>query len=103
MIHPELLSRLCHARDLLRDWEDEPLSVIAVARATGLACFRPFVPLERQLRISEPESQENANLTIARGEVRAEFLIPTIKSEPRLEGANPLPERNGALLRACHG
>jgi len=39
MIHPELLSRLCHARDLLRDWEDEPLSVIAVARASGLTRF----------------------------------------------------------------
>ena len=39
MIHPELLSRLCHARDLLRDWEDEPLSVAAVARASGLTRF----------------------------------------------------------------
>jgi len=39
MIHPELLSRLCHARDLLRDWEDEPLPVIAVARASGLTHF----------------------------------------------------------------
>ena len=39
MIHPELLSRLCHARDLLRDCEDEPLSVIAVARALGLTRF----------------------------------------------------------------
>jgi AraC-like DNA-binding protein len=39
MIHPELLSRLCHARDLLRDWEDEPLSVSAVARASGLTRF----------------------------------------------------------------
>jgi AraC-like DNA-binding protein len=36
MIHPELLSRLCQARDLLRDWEDEPCSVSAVARASGL-------------------------------------------------------------------
>jgi AraC-like DNA-binding protein len=39
MIHAELLSRLCRARDLLRDWEDEPLSVIAVARASGLTHF----------------------------------------------------------------
>jgi len=39
MIHPELLSRLCHARDLLRDWEDEPLPVSAVARASGLTRF----------------------------------------------------------------
>ena len=39
MIHQELLSRLCRARDLLRDWEDEPLSVIAVARASGLTRF----------------------------------------------------------------
>src|SRR5215470_590060 len=39
MIHPELLSRLCHARDLLRDWEDEPIFVSAVARASGLTPF----------------------------------------------------------------
>jgi AraC-like DNA-binding protein len=39
MIHAELLSRLCRARDLLRDWEDEPLSVSAVARASGLTRF----------------------------------------------------------------
>ena len=39
MIHPELLVRLCHARDLLRDWEDEPLPVSAVARASGLTRF----------------------------------------------------------------
>ena len=39
MIHPELLSRLCRARDLLRDWEDEHPSVIAVARASGLTHF----------------------------------------------------------------
>ena len=39
MIRPELLSRLCHARDLLRDWENEPLSVAAVARASGLTRF----------------------------------------------------------------
>jgi AraC-like DNA-binding protein len=39
MIRPELLSRLCHARDLLRAWEDEPVSVIAVARASGLTRF----------------------------------------------------------------
>src|SRR5438552_2038036 len=39
MIHPELLTRLCRARDLLRDWEDGPLSVIAVARNSGLTRF----------------------------------------------------------------
>jgi AraC-like DNA-binding protein len=39
MIHPELLSRLCQARDLLRDWENEPLPVSAVARASGLTRF----------------------------------------------------------------
>jgi AraC-like DNA-binding protein len=36
---PELLSRLCRARDLLRDWEDEPLSITAIARASGLTPF----------------------------------------------------------------
>jgi AraC-like DNA-binding protein len=39
VIHPELLIRLCHARDLLRDWEDEPVPVSAVARASGLTRF----------------------------------------------------------------
>jgi AraC-like DNA-binding protein len=39
MIRLELLSRLCCARDLLRDWEAEPLSVIAVARVSGLTHF----------------------------------------------------------------
>jgi AraC-like DNA-binding protein len=39
MIHPELLSRLCHARDLLRDWEEDPLPVSEVARASGLTRF----------------------------------------------------------------
>ena len=39
MIHPELLSRLCHARELLRDWEDEPLSVSEVAQNSGLTRF----------------------------------------------------------------
>jgi AraC-like DNA-binding protein len=39
MIHAELLSRLSQARDLLRDWEDEPLSVSAVARISGLTRF----------------------------------------------------------------
>src|SRR5262249_28270446 len=38
-IHAELLSRLCHARDLLRDWEDESPSVSAVARSSGLTRF----------------------------------------------------------------
>jgi AraC-like DNA-binding protein len=39
MIHPELLTRLCHARDLLRDWENDPLAVSEVARTSGLTCF----------------------------------------------------------------
>jgi AraC-like DNA-binding protein len=39
MIRPELLSRLCLARDLLRAWEDEPIPVSGVARASGLTCF----------------------------------------------------------------
>src|SRR5215471_8208125 len=39
MIHPDLLNRLCHARDLLRDWGEEPLSISAVARASSLTRF----------------------------------------------------------------
>ena len=39
MLHPDLLSRLCDARDLLRDLEDESHSVAAVARASGLTSF----------------------------------------------------------------
>jgi|SRR5215469_9216788 len=48
MIHPDLLSRLCHARDLLRDWEDEPFSVGAVARSCGLTRFH-FIRLFKAL------------------------------------------------------
>jgi len=39
MIHPELLSRLCHARDRLREWEDSVLSVSEVARTSGFTRF----------------------------------------------------------------
>lgn len=39
MIHPELLRRLCHARELLRECEDEPRSVSEVARAVGFTRF----------------------------------------------------------------
>ena len=39
MIHAELLRRLCLARDLLRDWEEAPRSVSAVARQAGFSCF----------------------------------------------------------------
>ena len=39
MIHAELLTRLCHARDLLRDWEDEPLPSSVVAQRSGLTGF----------------------------------------------------------------
>src|SRR5215469_12596729 len=48
MIHRELLSRLCHARDLLRDWEDDPLSVSVVARISGLTRFH-FIRLFKAL------------------------------------------------------
>jgi len=39
MIHPELLSRLCQSRDLLRNWGESPLPVSAVARRSGLTHF----------------------------------------------------------------
>ncbi|MDP1932397.1 MAG: AraC family transcriptional regulator [Gammaproteobacteria bacterium] len=39
MIHPNLLNRLCHARDLLRTCEAAPLSVHEVARQSGFSCF----------------------------------------------------------------
>jgi AraC-like DNA-binding protein len=39
MIHPDLLKRLCQARDLLRDWEEQPLSISTVARASSLTRF----------------------------------------------------------------
>jgi len=48
MIHAELLSRLCQARDLLRNWEDEPISVRAVARISGLTRFH-FIRLFRAI------------------------------------------------------
>jgi AraC-like DNA-binding protein len=39
MIYSELLCRLCRARDLLRDWEQAPVSVNEVARRTGFSRF----------------------------------------------------------------
>ena len=39
VIHSELLQRLCRARDLLRECDDEPRSVHAVARTTGFTRF----------------------------------------------------------------
>lgn len=39
MIHAGLLHRLCRARDLLRDWAEEPLTVSEVARRTGMSPF----------------------------------------------------------------
>lgn len=39
MIHPELLRRLCRARDLLRDWDEELSTIAAVARKTGLTRY----------------------------------------------------------------
>ena len=48
MIHPELLRRLCESRDLLRNWEDLPLPVSAVARRSGLTPFH-FIRLFRAM------------------------------------------------------
>lgn len=39
MIHPHLLKRLCKARDLLRDWDQQPRSVREVASLAGFSCF----------------------------------------------------------------
>lgn len=39
MLHPDLLARLCRARELLRDLEECPRSVAAVARETGFSQF----------------------------------------------------------------
>jgi AraC-like DNA-binding protein len=39
MIHPERLRRLCRARELLRDWDEDSHSVGAVARTSGLTRF----------------------------------------------------------------
>jgi len=54
MVHAELLSRLCHARDLLRDWEDEPLSVGATARISGLTRFH-FIRLFKAIFGETPQ------------------------------------------------
>ena len=48
MIYPELLRRLCHSRDLLRNWEDQPLPVQAVAQRSGLTLFH-FIRLFKAL------------------------------------------------------
>jgi AraC-like DNA-binding protein len=39
VLHPELLRRLCTARDALRGWDDAPRSVRAVARASGFSYY----------------------------------------------------------------
>ena len=54
MIRPELLTRLCDARDLLRDWEDEPLSVRVVARTSGLTYFH-FIRLFKAIFGETPQ------------------------------------------------
>jgi AraC-like DNA-binding protein len=48
MICPDLLRRLCQSRDLLRNWEDLPLPVSAVARRSGLTLFH-FIRLFKAL------------------------------------------------------
>jgi len=62
MIHPELLSRLCHARELLRDWEDEPLSVSEVAQNSGLTRFH-FIRLFKAI-FGETPHQYRSRLQI---------------------------------------
>jgi|SRR5215472_3413772 len=59
MIHPELLRRICHARDLLQDWEDEPLSVSAVARISGLTRFH-FIRLFKAVFGETPHQYRSA-------------------------------------------
>src|SRR6478735_7873689 len=44
MLHPELLRRLCVARDLLREWDETPLPVSAIARRTGFS-YHHFIRL----------------------------------------------------------
>lgn len=39
MIHPELLRRLCLARDALREWDDAPTPIATIARGSGLSLF----------------------------------------------------------------
>ena len=65
MIHPELLSRLCRARDLLRDWEDEPLSITAIARAFGLTPFH-FIRLFKAI-FSETPHQYRSRAQVEKG------------------------------------
>lgn len=46
MLHPELLRRICLARDWLRECDDRPPSVSAVARRAGLSQYH-FIRLFR--------------------------------------------------------
>jgi AraC-like DNA-binding protein len=39
MLHKDVLIRLCHARDLLRDTDDETLSIRRVAREVGMSPY----------------------------------------------------------------
>ena len=72
MIHPELLRRLCHARDLLRDWENEPLSVSEVARRSGLTRFH-FIRLFKAIFGETP----NQYRSLAQVERAKHLLIVT--------------------------
>ena len=69
MIHAELLSRLRRARDLLRDWEDEPLSVSAAARASGLTRFH-FIRLFKAI-FGETPHQYRSRAQVEKSETPA--------------------------------
>jgi len=58
MIHAELLHRLCRARDLLRDWDEAPLSVNEVARRTGFSRFH-FIRLFRAVFGETPHQYQS--------------------------------------------
>lgn len=77
MIRPELLSRLCNARDLLRDSEDHPLSIAAVARASGLSRFH-FIRLFKAIFGETPHQYRSR----AQIEKAKHLLILTDMSSP---------------------
>jgi len=73
MIHPELLGRLCRARDLLRDWEDEPPSVSAEARTSGVTRFH-FIRLFKAI-FGEPPHQYRSRAQVEKTKRRPVRVI----------------------------
>ncbi len=79
MIHPELLGRLCRTRDMLRDWEDEAVSIKSIARNSGFTHFH-FIRLFKAV-FGETPHQYRSRAQIEKAKdllVRADLSITDV-------------------------